>query len=338
MESAIPAHLQTERTVPTPRPDGFVPPVPAFVGRLSPETTGVSVAYIGLRGASAISSTEVLALLGGEHGPLRVETGVDVDADEMPHLILAGYWNSPDGFRAWFDSAAVAAWWARCDALPDGVWLEAYMPHIDRFETLQSHQGEGVGILALSEKISEPILEHNYWGGSRDRIPAGQTDLMEHTGTLVAHRISDSRVRVEGHGNIAVIRSGQDWSATEGEERDLYLNTVEPTLRSGMTYLRDEGLPIGCYECRYVRGNNTAGKPEETSYGYAVFRDLADLEAWAKSHDTHQKIFGTFLQVAGQLGGNIQLKLYHEVAVIDADASYFEYVNCPSNTGLLAAI
>ena len=324
MESAIPAQLQTTRTTSTSRPDGFVPPVPAFVARFSATTTGVSVAYFGFQGSLA-QPDALLSLMKSPQGPLRIESGRDGDSE-----IVAAYWATHDGFATWFRGTEVQSWWL---TIEDAVWLEAFAPSIDRFETLQSHQGEGVGILGMAEKMSEPIIEHNYWGGSRDRLPISQTDLLTATGTLKRIELAPGRVKVTGHGNLAVIRSGQDWSGTNGEERELYLDTVEPNLRAGMTYLAADGKDIGCYECRYVRD-----EASETSYGYAIFRDLADLEAWAKSHETHLAIFGTFLQVAEQLAGNITLKLYHEVAVVDAEACHFEYVNCRPETGLLGAV
>ena len=324
MESAIPAQLQTTRTTSTSRPVDFEPPVPAYVGRFSANTTGVSVAYFGFQSSLAQRDT-LLALMKTPQGPLRIESGRDGDSE-----IVAAYWETHDGFATWFHSTDVQSWW---HTIEDAVWLEAFAPSIDRFETLQSHQGEGVGILGMAEKMSEPIIEHNYWGGSRDRLAISQTDLVMSTGTLQRSEPTPGRVTVTGHGNLAVIRSGQDWSGTSGEERELYLNTVEPNLRAGMAYLASDGKDIGCYECRYVRDDAS-----ETSYGYAIFRDLADLESWAKSHETHLAIFGTFLQVAEQLGGNITLKLYHEVAVVNAEACVFEYINCRPNTGLLGAV
>jgi aldoxime dehydratase len=33
----------------------------------------------------------------------------------------------------------------------------------------------------------------------------------------------------------------------------MYLDEVEPVLRAGMDFLRDEGRTIGCYANRYMR-------------------------------------------------------------------------------------
>lgn len=52
---------------------------------------------------------------------------------------------------------------------------------------------------------------------------------------------------VQGHDNIALIRSGQDWKDAESEERSLYLEEILPTLQQGMDFLRDNGESVGCY-------------------------------------------------------------------------------------------
>jgi hypothetical protein len=58
-----------------------------------------------------------------------------------------------------------------------------------------------------------------------------------------------------------LIRSGQDWSDTDGGERRMYLDEVEPVLRAGMDFLRDEGRTVGCYANRYLRVIDDRGDP-----------------------------------------------------------------------------
>jgi aldoxime dehydratase len=84
--------------------------------------------------------------------------------------------------------------------------------------------------------VSSEILEHGYWGSMRDRIPLSQTDTMASTGDLSVRDDGNGRVTVHGHENLAVIRSGQDWTDTQGEERRVYLEDIEPTLRAGMDF------------------------------------------------------------------------------------------------------
>jgi len=180
--------------------------------------------------------------------------------------------------------------------------------------------------------VSGEIMEHGYWGSMRDRIPLSQTDTMSPTGGLSLRDDGNGRVTVHGHENLAVIRSGQDWTDTQGEERRVYLEDIEPTLRAGMDFLRDQGAEVGCYSNRYVQHIDADGRPVEKSFGISHWRSLADLERWAESHPTHLKIFGIFLKKVPELPN---LRLYHEVSVLDAAAQGYEYINCHPGTGLL---
>jgi aldoxime dehydratase len=147
-----------------------------------------------------------------------------------------------------------------------------------------------------------------------------------------------ARLRVKAHDNLCLIRSGQDWSDTEASERKLYLDDVEPVLREGMDFLRDDGLAIGCYANRYMQVLSADGSVSEKSYGQSWWKSLAALERWAESHPTHVKIFGAAMKYLSTLGPSAKLRLYHEVTVAAADEQFFEYLNCHSKTGMLAAV
>jgi aldoxime dehydratase len=134
-----------------------------------------------------------------------------------------------------------------------------------------------------------------------------------------------------------MIRSGQDWSDTTGGERATYLGRVQPKLIDGMTYLRDEGLPIGCFSCRYMQVLDGSGAVTQKTFGQAYFKSLGALEQWAEHHPTHLAIFGTFMSDMAPLGEAMQLRLWHEVMVLPAEAQSFEYVNCHDRTGLMGA-
>jgi aldoxime dehydratase len=103
----------------------------------------------------------------------------------------------------------------------------------------------------LADDFSGGIMEHAYWGGMRDRIPQSQTSEMAPVGTPDLVRDGE-RLRVTPHDNICLIRSGQDWSDTDAAERRMYLDDVEPVLREGMDFLRDDGRSIGCFANRYM--------------------------------------------------------------------------------------
>ena len=140
---------------------------------------------------------------------------------------------------------------------------------------------------------------------------------------------------MRGHKNLAVIRSGEDWSSTEGEEQRTWFEEIQPVLLEGMNFLRDDGLQVGCYCNRYVYHMDENGNRLEKGFGYSLWRSLAHLESWAESHPTHLRIFGTFLRLVQKLPN---LKLYHEVSVFDADAQHYEYINCHPNTGMMRAV
>ena len=117
----------------------------------------------------------------------------------------------------------------------------------------------------------------------------------------------------------------------------MYVEDVEPVLREGMDFLRDEGLAIGCYANRYMIVLGADGKPSEKSYGMSWWKSLAALERWAESHPTHVRIFGAAMKYLSSLGPAAKLRLYHEVTVARADEQYFEYLNCHDRTGMLRA-
>jgi aldoxime dehydratase len=118
----------------------------------------------------------------------------------------------------------------------------------------------------------------------------------------------------------------------------MYLDDVEPVLREGMDFLRDEGIAIGCYANRYMTVLGPDGVPTEKSYGQSWWQSLAALERWAESHPTHVRIFGAAMKYLSTLGPSAKLRLYHEVTVAAAGEQFFEYLNCHPRTGMLAAV
>jgi aldoxime dehydratase len=171
-------------------------------------------------------------------------------------------------------------------------------------------------------------------------LAIAQTDALEPTGVISGIKSSENpkRIKVAGHHNVALIRSGQNWSATKSRERQLYLEEIEPVLRAGMTFLRDSGLDIGCYANRYVQHIDISGKLLEESFGLSYWHSLANMEAWAETHPTHLAIFNTFNRIVQELNFNLDLSLSHEVSVLRAADQDYDYINCHDRTGLLAGI
>ncbi|MFB9265661.1 phenylacetaldoxime dehydratase family protein [Bradyrhizobium erythrophlei] len=342
MESAIPAHLQTARSRHRRVPDDYKPPYPSFVARHKPAVTRVIMAYFGVqyRGEPTAAVAEALAQIAArfaaDNGPLHWDRARYVDQAGFTNVVSVAYWDSASRFDAWFDQAR-EAWTGGGEGSGVGCFIEVLRPHVERYETLFSSLDRPEGVAILAEAMSGEVQEHAYWGGMRDRIPLSQTSDMAPSGEPRAVR-DGARIRVVAHDNLCLIRSGQDWSDTEASERKMYLDDVEPVLREGMDFLRDDGGPIGCYANRYMRVVDADGRDIEKSYGQSWWRSLAALERWAESHPTHVRIFGAAMKYLSTLGPSAKLRLYHEVTVAAADEQFFEYLNCHPQTGMLAAV
>jgi aldoxime dehydratase len=117
----------------------------------------------------------------------------------------------------------------------------------------------------------------------------------------------------------------------------MYLADVEPTLREGMEFLRDEGVSIGCFVNRYMTNLDDEGREIEKSFGMSWWKSLAAPERRAESHPTRLHIFGAAMRYRRKLEPAAKLRLYHEVSVVKSSEQFFEYLNCREGTGMLAA-
>ncbi|QDP26724.1 phenylacetaldoxime dehydratase family protein [Bradyrhizobium cosmicum] len=341
MESAIPLHLETQRTRHKRVPDDYQPPYPSFVARYKPEVVRVVMAYFGVqyRDVAPAAAMEALAAIGerfaGEGGPTHWDRAHYVDQAGYTNVVSAAYWDDIPRFDAWFEPSREA--WTGKGREEIGTFIEVLRPAVARHETLFSSLGRPEGVAVIADGMSGEVQEHAYWGGMRDRIPLSQTDPMTPGGAPELIR-DGARLRVKAHDNLCLIRSGQDWSDTEASERKLYLDDVEPVLREGMDFLREDGLVIGCYANRYMQVLAAGSRASERSYGQSWWKSLAALERWAESHPTHVKIFGAAMKYLSTLGPSAKLRLYHEVTVAAADEQFFEYLSCHPKTGMLAAV
>jgi aldoxime dehydratase len=343
MESAIPPHLQVKRTRHRRVPDDYQPPYPAFVARHRPAVERVVMAYFGLqyRGDPPRAHTAALDWMtktfAAAGGPKHWDRAQYVDEAGYTNLLSVAYWDDQKTFDAWFSPAREGWTGAKNDFAGLGTFIEVLSPSVNDYETLFSSLGRPEGIAVLADRLSGDVMEHAYWGGMRDRIPKSQTNDMAPDGAPSILRDGD-RVRVRPYDNICLIRSGQDWSDTEAGERKMYLDDVEPVLRAGMEFLRDEGRSVDCFANRYMTVLDTAGRPTEKSYGMSWWKSLAALERWSESHPTHVRIFGAAMKYLSSLGPAAKLRLYHEVTVVRAADQFFEYRNCHDCTGMLNAV
>ena len=346
MESAIPPSLQCPRTRPRRIEDDYAPPYPAWVAR--GESGQVVMGYFGVQsqgpaaqGKACAALRTILASFSLADGPLHHDVAHEVDSSGYDAMVAVAYWTDVEAYRKWLALPEVEGWWRSEERAREGIghFREIYLPRAEGFETLFSaaDQMEGVGQV-LGGRSEEDIQEHGYWGGARDRLPLSQTDPLIASGQLeAALQDQPGRVRVKGHRNVALIRSGQDWTGTVDKERRLYLAEMEPVFRAGMDYLRDQGIPIGCYFNRYMHQRDPSGQAVEKSFGYSVWQSLGKMERWSESHPTHVAIFGTFMRIVQELQFKLDLRLYHEVAVLLPEEQDYEYVNCHPATGMLKA-
>jgi aldoxime dehydratase len=341
MEFAIPVHLRTERIRPRRIPDDYMPPVPAYVARFKPGVSRVVTAYFGIqyRGEEPASARTALAWMiarfAAVGGPAHWDRARYLDEADYTNVLLVGYWNDRAAFEEWM--LQTREWTAEHFLNGLGRFVEVLTPSVTGYETLFSSLGRPEGVAVLADGMSGEIQEHAYWGGMRDRIPLSQTDDMAPEGAVRFVR-DGSSIRVVPNDNLCLIRSGQDWTDTESAERETYVRDVEPVLREGMDFLRDEGKSIGCFANRYMTVLDSNGRPVEKTYGMSWWKSLAALERWAESHPTHVAIFGAAMKYMMKLGPTARLRLYHEVIVARANEQFFEYFKCHDRTGMLKAV
>ena len=329
------------RRYPLRMPPDWDPPVPAWSSTFPDAVSEVAMCVVGFQHDSdldAASFLEELRLLAVDADIADFATCEGVGGRQQTAGLY--YWRDPARCADWLDEAASRTFWAQHAGANReyGVFREMFNIPLEKSETLFSGPEHDHGMSRVRDGIEGPIKRHMYWGGMRDRIPCSADDALEAGGTLEVVESDGHHVRVKLHENLCVIRSGQDWSVTEDEQRREYIEEIEPVLRAGMDFLRDEGRQIGCYSCRYMRELDDRGRPTERSFGLAYFRTMADLENWAEHHPTHLAIFNTFLAIAPKYGPDLQLRLWHEVSVLPAENQFGEYVNCAPGTGLLGGL
>lgn len=342
-------HDDSIRQFPKRMPGGWVPPVPAW-SALVPHEGQLIVAYYGVQSAAGADAEGVsefrqwlLALLWHAGNAVHSEFAEYVDAQGYYTWVCVSYWLDEARHTHWTCSAEHQDYWLSDLRLNGdvGVFRETLTIPAERFEALQSNAQERVGASRACPVLHGPIREHSYWGGTRDRIAASAHDPLTAGGGGLVCDAPDGmtqgrRVSVQAPDNLTVIRSGQSFGALQGREKNLYVEEIEPALRAGMEFLRDNPTETGCFSCRLLNEVDIQGTLLARTCGLAYFASLKHLEDWARTHPTHLRIFAGFLAMATELGGDLALRLWHEVAVLPQHGQCFEYLNCHGATGLLA--
>lgn len=324
-------------------PEGFEPPVPAWAADWTDGVERLTSAFFGVQGEETPQWREWVreALFArDEDAPQLVEKAVFDDAAKVTNHVYLAYWRN-GRYPKWWRREDVSGWWADDRRLGEGAgyWREVSVVAPDRIETLHSSPNPH-GIARLASELEGPVVEHAYPGAARDRIPVSGTQSLAGLPAVDAgldgrRSASGARVSVVPPSNMCIIRSGQDWSHCDADERDFYLEEVEPSLREGMDYLRDNPAESRCLSMRLMRRTDDDNAPLDETFGLGYGLDIHAFEDWARSHPTHLKIFGQFMGHAGRFGDDMRLRLWHEVSVVADDGTDFEYLGCHPQTGLL---
>jgi hypothetical protein len=92
----------------------------------------------------------------------------------------------------------------------------------------------------------------------------------------------------------------------------------------GLRYLKNTALGSSQYE---------TNSRETCVTGF--FRNLSDLEGWAKRHPSHLAIYTGAIKHAKKFGEDRKFRTWHEVSVLKRGEAHFEYLNCVPTTGVL---
>lgn len=343
------------RTYPLRKPENHRQPVPRWTLSLPDEIKSVYTAYIGVQRHSTGSEAEhasqeaisaIQTWLELEHSPVAVESFVDIaleDRESEDVAIWVCYWSDDLEYLEGMKDLGLSSIHSALPApgrVSVGLWAEHFSAKVSRLETNYS----GLDYLpGLAKLPGASTREHNlsaYWGAARDRIPDSAHDPFPEPGNVmhpdpVPRGFGQHLIGVN-HANMVHIRSGQWWENCGQQEADAYEQKLEPTLRSGLQYLR-EGENTGAVGIRYLRNADVSmrsdGRERKESCGAGFFMNLEDLERWAHKHPSHLKIYRGALSHYKEFGDRRRFRTWHEVQIIRAGFAQFEYVNCGPKTG-----
>src|SRR5271166_2260533 len=326
-------------------PPNWEPPAPAWSASFSHQSTPVVMAYFGTQLGSTDPDESLEHRIQGffdrADAPENVEKAKFTDRFGSRNLVSVAYWTKLASYERWKANSGFDAWWNEPARRSDGQGhlREILTVPTDRFETIFSNDCV-VGVAKTAGLVVGPIREHNYWGSMRDRLQvSARDDLMSTYGDRLPRLGSNAtvgrRLRVAVPENLAVIRSGQDWTDCTGSELATYNDSLAPALLEAMNFLRDHPEQTGCCDLRFAQQTNRDGSALNKTFGLGYFLSLEHLEKWAAAHPTHLTIFSRFGKMVREYGAELKLKLWHEVSVLPAADQIFEYINCHSETGLL---
>lgn len=325
-------------------PTGWEPPYPAWSAEVASDTSEVVIGCYGVQVAKNDPAASIRALskfFEAANGPQNIEWGRFADRAGCNTDVAIAYWSNAALFDSWHLESGFAEWWLDPARVADssGRFREIMRIPVGRLETIFSSE-HLEGVAKGGHRLAGPIRKDAYWGAMRDRIPDSARNRFESAhGSKMPQVLRGStratRRRIQVPKNLAVIRSGQNWADCAEAELKTYQESVHPVLIAGLEFLRDHPIDTGCCEMRFVNEATLEGKPLQKSHGLGYFLTLAHLERWVSSHPTHLAIYDRFMEMVQKHNFQLDIKLWHEVAILPGNGQEFEYINCHSETGLL---
>jgi len=318
--------------------EDWTPPVPAWSSDVKAGSRA-EVLYVGIQNPTS-QALETLNKIMASLPPKGCDLAMFTDRAGHKNYTMIAYFENSAQHVQWEDASGFSAWWDDdAHLIADyGLWMERYAFAPGQFETLISSPDGREGIARQFKDSVGPIREHGYWGGMEDRIPnskPGAFDpVFDDMPPVKTEDTRGKRIVLKGPKNLCLIRSGQDFTSVKADELAEYNKDIEPHLSAGLKFLGDNP-GTGCFDSRYMTHCDAQGKKLGKTFGMQVFLSISHLQKWAQFHPTHLAIFNSFQNMAMQREGQFDLRLWHEVAVMDEGDSYAEYINCDPMTGLL---
>ncbi|MEV0186096.1 phenylacetaldoxime dehydratase family protein [Streptomyces sp. NPDC050625] len=331
----------------TPGRSGRTPRFPAYSSQFPEDTQAFVFAQFACQAGSADEAAHGAAalaeLFAGAHQPDVLDRGRFTDTAGAHNVVWLAYWFDPEAYDRWQRSDRVRSAWEQLPSEgPVGHWREACVIPVERNETLHTHRRADYATSGLSQHETVELPEtqvHDYWGAARDRIADSAVDPFEpalpvfEPQTALERDTLGRRITVEVPGNVTLIRTAQDWSAST-LYREKYLADVKPVKDRGVDFLATHP-DSGCIAARNLDEESANGSPLPRACTIAWFASLEHLMTWCRSHRTHLEIYASFFQMVGGGQGPLDVAFWHEVSVLPGGAVTTEYVNCHQATGFL---
>jgi aldoxime dehydratase len=341
-------HIEYPRIIPERRPSGHSPAAPRYTLRWEQPVAMLTSQYHAIEASDLPWEAQKTffemaeASFAEADGPVAHERMRFLDEAGETNAVVVSYWLDATAHARWTQKSSLSAWFNAPKRLlgEQGCWRETIAVPYDRHETIYSAPHYRVGFGRTPGAVIEAMTTNGYFGAARDRFPVSAVDSLDTPFTgypEVVDRI-DTRGRrlfASSPHNMAALRSGQFWEPSEGEQRQDYLDNLQPKLHRGMDYLLSNKQDSGTLSLRIMTNVGEEGEDRDETSVLAHFLSLAQLEDWAKSHVTHLDIYGHAIAMNRKYREMRQVVTWHEAFVMPASCA-FEYVNCHPATGLLA--